>query len=366
MTRVLFVVGGGTQWDDALRIAAELPGANRLLDLGTLTVTSPPPPGTPYPGRHWPEQGLRVVLELTRILRRELREVDALVLGQDAGRLQRVAARVARKASVPFAVVPDGALFDSRAAIPLRARAEEAALRGSGLTIGEPLRFGSTAPDLWCAWGDGWVPLLEQFSPRGSVAVTGSPRAAALATIRPARPQPERILLCSQPTWVHPFPPSETAGGSWYRWLDRIVCSAPAGAVRVRLHPRERDIHEELELSPAVLDAATSQSSLADDLADSDAVVAPFSTVLIEAAATGRGVVSVVPERACVAVRDTSPAMADPALSVRVVDELPDLASVTDALVADGAINESGARYARIAPDTAARCATAITALGRR
>lgn len=365
MSFVLFVVGGSTQWNDALRVAAALPTSSRVLDLGTLELMEPPAPGTSYPGHHWPSQGPRVVLELTRMLRRMASDIAAIVLGQDAGRLQRVAANVARRAGIPIAVVPDGALFDAPATLPLRQQVEETALRWAGLTCGEPLRFGTTKPDLWCAWGPGWVPLLEQFSPAGRVVVTGSPRAADFVALRSAPGDPPQILLCSQPTWVHPFPPSTSAGPAWYRWVDRILHSSPAGSVRVRLHPRERDICEELALSEAVLAAVTVGTTLAQDVAHSDAVVAPFSTVLIEAAAAGRNVLSVVPEHACLETRMSSPAMADPDLQVRLVSELDDFAAVVNELAGHATDIEWGSRYATVAPDTADRCAIAIADLVR-
>ena len=365
MSFVLFAVGGSTQWNDALRVAAALPTSSRVLDLGTLEVVPPPPHGTAYPGRHWPSQGPRVVVELTRILRRMASDIDAVVLGQDAGRLQRVVASVARHAGIPIAVVPDGALFDAPATLLFRLRVQEAAFRLAGLTCGEPLRFGTTKPDLWCAWGPGWVPLLEQFSPAGRVVVTGSPRAADLVALPAAPGGPTQILVCSQPTWIHPFPPSATAGSAWYRWVDRILASSPPGAVRVRLHPRERDICNELSLSDAVRAALTVGNTLADDLAQSDAVVAPFSTVLIEAAAAGRKVLSVVPEHACLDVRTSSPAMADPDLQVRLVSEVDDFAAVVAELASHNTDAEWGSRYATVASDTADRCATAVMELVR-
>jgi hypothetical protein len=360
---VLFVVGGGTQWDDALRIAAHLPDGGHVLDLGPLRVVDAPPPGTPYPGAHWPEQGARRVAALVRLLERELANHGVMVLGQDAGRLQRVAARAARRHHVPYAVVPDGALFDLPASLPAREQLEELLLRWSRVTCGTPLRFGSTAPDLWCAWADGWIPMLRSFSPEGVTVVTGSPRAAAFALLPRPRARVERILLCSQPTWVHPFPPSTTAGPAWYRWLDEMVRTSEPGEVAVRLHPRERDIEAGLGLSDAVRSRATVGTSLLDDLRDVDAVVAPFSTVLMEAAAAGRKVVSVVPERACLAVRASSPAMADPELTVRTVDEVRDFASLRETIERHGVAETWGARYATVAGDTPARCAVAIGAL---
>jgi hypothetical protein len=172
-----------------------------------------------------------------------------------------------------------------------------------------------------------------------------------------------RILVCSQPTWVHPFPPSETAGPAWYGWVDRIVRSAPPGSVRVRLHPRERDIRDRLALGDAVIAAATHRTSLAEDLAETDSVVAPFSTVLIEAAAAGRRVLSVIPEAGCASVRDRSPALVDRELAVCRVDDVPDHRALVAALAVHGDVTEWGARYARVAPDTASRCATALTDL---
>jgi len=324
----LLVAGSGTQWDDALRIADALEGRARVLHLGRLDVGPAPPPGTPYGGTHWPEQGVRATAALLHGLRDEVACSSAVVLGQDAGRMTRIVARAARRTSRPVAVVPDGALFVGAPSLRVRERLEERALLASGLSTGRPLEFGSTHPDLWCAWGPGWEPMLRTFSPRGRVVVTGSPRAADLATV-PTAPGRGRVLVCSQPTWVHPFPPSATAGPRWYRWLEHVVATA-ADSVTVRLHPREREEIDALPLGPATRAVVTPPGPLADDLAGADVVVAPFSTVLLEAAAAGRTVVSVVPERACVGVRTMSPAMADARLRVLVVDEVASVAALVE------------------------------------
>jgi hypothetical protein len=357
------VVAGRTQWDDALRVAAALDAPADVLDLGTLDVGPPPPPGTAYGGAHWPPQGYRAVADLVRLLRRRLPSTSALVLGQDAGRLQQVAAAEARRAGVPVAVVPDGALFEGSPELRPRLRAQEALLRRLRVTSGRPGTFGSTSPDLWCAWGPGWTPMLRRFSPEGRVVVTGSPRAADLVGLPDAAEVPGVVLLCSQPTWVHPFPASPTAGPRWYRWLDSVVADAPPGRVAVRLHPREQDIAAELGLGPAVLAACTHGSTLAEDLAGVAAVVAPFSTVLLEAAAAGRRVVSVVPEAGCLPVREASPSMADERLTVLLADDVPTFAALQGALAAAPDPMPWGRDYAEVGPDNAARCAAAVEAL---
>jgi hypothetical protein len=358
--QILFVVAGGAQWDDAQRIAAVANAPATIVDLGTLDAHEPPLAGTPYPGRHWPAQGYRRVWELTRLLRRHMAGTGVVVLGQDAGRLQRVAVSVARAAGRPVAVVPDGALFDLPAVLPRRLALQERLLAGAGLTAGEPLRFGATRPDLWCAWGPGWTGLLRSFSPDGEVVVTGSPRGADLAAVAPPEPTRRRLLICSQPTWVHPFPASTTAAPTWYRWVDRVLRSAPGDAVGVRLHPRERDIIADLPVSARFRAAETTGRSLADDLGAHDAVVAPLSTALVEAAATGRPVVSVVPDPACAAVRAHSPATADPRLAVHVVDDVDGYSALWALLDAQGAGPDWGHSYAVLAPDAAARCAVAL------
>lgn len=365
MKRLLFVVAGGTQWDDALRVAASVDGDSLVLDLQNIEAVGPPPPSTPYPGAHWPEQGYRRVLELTRTLRALMPSTAVVVIGQDAGRLQRVAARVARRSGVPVAVIPDGALFDSRATLPLDQQLQERMLSLARLTCGEPLRFGATHPDLWCAWGSGWTTLLQTFSPRGRVVVTGSPRAQDLASLPSPSPVPKRVLICSQPTWVHPFPQSSTAAAAWYSWVDLIVRSAPPDLVHVRFHPRERDIAAGLPLSEAVRNAATLGTTLAQDLADHDAVVAPYSTALIEAAAAGRAVVSVVPEAMCLPVRTASPATADARLTVLLPEHVGSYDALLHVLAESGAVSDWGSEYATISEETPERCAHALLALAR-
>jgi len=361
---ILFVVGSGTQWEDALRIAACIDDSTcRVLDLQTLDVAPPPAPGTPYEGTHWPKQGLRTIASLLVMLRRMLADVAVVVLGQDAGRLQRIVVQTARRRGARIVVVPDGAMFDGAPPVlPPRERREEAVMGRLGIIAGRPLEFGSTSPDVWCAWGAGWVPMLQRFSPRGKVVVTGSPRAADLAGLPPRSGGAQRVLLCSQPTWVHPFPPSTTAGPTWYRWLEQVVQSAPEGAVTVRFHPRERDIIGELGLGSALREAARApRSSLAADLASHDAVVAPFSTVLLEAAGAGRRVLSVVPEPACKRTRFGCPAFVDPRLSVRLTSELPTFGLLRGAVDEVVDLSDWGAEYAPPLQDAAARCASAVT-----
>ena len=358
----LFVVAGRNQWQDALLIAEATPGGADVLDLGTLELAPAPPPGTPYAGAHWPGQGYGAVLQLRQVLTPALRTAGVLVLGQDAGRMQRVAAHTARRAGVPVAVVPDGALFEHEAHLPARLRLQEAVLRISGLASGQPLTFGTMHPELWCAWGAGWVPMLERFSPQGEIVVTGSPRAEPLP---PPPAGPDRLLVCSQPVWVHPFPDDPTAGARWYAWVDAVVRSAPPGSVGVRLHPRERELLADLPLSDAVLAARTNGATLADDLLDATSVVAPLSTVLVEAAAAGRQVVSVVPTAACIAIRGTSPATDDERLHIHLVDDLPDAEALRGALAAAGDVTGWGQDFAATAPGAAARCAEAIAGLAR-
>jgi hypothetical protein len=360
----VLVAGGSTQWDDALRIGAALDARARVLHLGNLEVLRPPPPGTPYEGGHWPQQGLRDIAAFRRLLRRILPVASTLVLGQDAARLPRVAARAARRAGVPIAVVPDGALFRCAPYLGTRERVQELALRAAGWTAGSPNQFGSTRPDLWCAWGEGWVRMLQDCSPRGRVVVTGSPRAGDLRGIDPPASANRRLLICSQPTWVPPFPPSTTAGPEWYRWLERIASSAPVGRLAVRLHPRERDLFDQLDLGPATRAALSDRGPLAADIAASDAVIAPFSTVLIEAAAAARPVISVVPETACRAVRAGSPAMRDPRLQVHVTHDLADFGALDDA-VDRADVDGWGQDFCLVAVDSAQRCAAAITDLAR-
>jgi hypothetical protein len=336
------------------------------LHLGNLEVLRPPPPGTPYQGGHWPQQGLRDLTTFRRLLRRVLPGTSALVLGQDAARLPRVAARAARRAGIPVVVVPDGALFRCAPHLGARERAQELLLRAAGWTAGSPNQFGSTRPDLWCAWGEGWVGMLQGFSPRGRVVVTGSPRAGDLRGIDPPDPASanRRLLICSQPTWVPPFPPSATAGPAWYRWLERMATSAPPDRLSVRLHPRERDLFDQLDLGPATRAVLSDRGPLAADIAASDAVVAPFSTVLIEAAAAARPVISVVPEARCRAVRTGSPAMVDPRLQVHVTRDVADFGAL-DKAVGRADVDGWGQDYCVVAADAAQRCAAAITDLTR-
>jgi len=114
----------------------------------------------------------------------------------------------------------------------------------------------------------------------------GSPRSDAFAGL-PPRPGAGHVLLCSQPLYLsQAAAPPQRATAAWYDWLATMA-AVDDPRVRVRLHPGERAIRYRLPAGLGHL-LGEPQRPLAEDLAWADVVLAPFSSVLVEAAGASR------------------------------------------------------------------------------
>jgi hypothetical protein len=191
-------------------------------------------------------------------------------------------------------MMPDGIPTDVRALPPLRRRPAwlvkqliDGALVASRVLVGRRDHIFSSNPDLVLSWGRGWDAAIRRAAPDAVIADCGSPRSDGLASIAPP-PGVGNILVCSQPLLVpqHDHQPSEKDVAVWYRWLSELD-QARDPRVRVRLHPEEHSPRYRLpaELRPL---AAQPPRPVLEDIGWADIVIAPFSTVLVEALAAGR------------------------------------------------------------------------------
>ena len=126
---------------------------------------------------------------------------------------------------------------------------------------------------------------MHRRVPAALITNSGSPRSDVFAG-PPPRPDAGRVLVCSQPLSLgqSAAPPREVA--DWYAWLTTIARSDDP-RVRVRLHPGERSPRYRL---PSSLEHLLDEPHrpLAQDLGWADVVLAPFSTVLVEAVGASR------------------------------------------------------------------------------
>ena len=359
-TTVLWAVSGSIQFADAVTVLSDPAFAGirtALLDCSSLAVHRDLAPVTGYQGPHWVEQGFGRVLALRRLVEQLCPAV--LVLGQDMSRPQRVLALRARQLGAQVVVVPDGLILSTVPRLERRAAVQERVLRLLRWSYGRARAFGGSRPDVWCAWGPGWVGAMSPLA--GRVPVTGSARDDVLAAL-PSPPTDGYVLVCSQPLLSHPFTPDEAAAVAWYAWLETLAATAPAGALRVRLHPRERDTLATCGVGPRAR-AMMSTSSFEVDLAGARAVVSPLSTTLVEAAATGRRVLSTLPTAAGRAARLSSVATLDPRLVSVPVASVPDFASLVARLAHDDtAVTGWGRDFVLAAPGSAARIAIEVLA----
>jgi hypothetical protein len=214
-----------------------------------------------------------------------------LVAGQDVGTIERVAIASARRAGARVAIMPDGVFASERLGAGRRPleraiSAADRALVAAGVLAGRRSDFGSTAPDMILSWGPGWEAPLQRRAPTARIVNCGSPRSDAFARL-PPRPGEGRVLLCSQPLFLGQAvaPPSrETV--AWYDWLTAMA-RVDDPRVRVRLHPGERAPAYPLPGGLRHL-LGEPHRPLAEDLAWADVVLAPFSSVLVEAAGASR------------------------------------------------------------------------------
>lgn len=308
---VLFLIGSGPQLHTARRVAACLERPAELLNLwnaAVVGVDGGDPDGHIAPatiGR------LRAVSSAVREWARK-NPGGVIVTPQDVGLVYRRAIAVGWAAGLSVVLLPDGAVSDERlsqrsllgGAVP----AADAVLRGLGLFAGAHGRMAASRPDLVLSWGPGWGNVYRRHRV-DTVVDVGNPRADGLDAL-PA-PHEDRILICSQPPWL-PSIGGEPTAAVWYGWIERLVTSAPAGAVRVRLHPQERDRMHEMPIGAATKAVLTEGTTFHHDLGWSGAVVSWASTTMIEAAGAGRPVVSVVVNEAAAGLAKASMFLGDP------------------------------------------------------
>ena len=293
----VFMVVSGEQVEAAKAVARRLPFASYALNPYTdLTVPLADVDAIERP------VGFVVTPRAIAAARRAVRRALALaggrravlVAGQDSGTVERAAIATARAAGARFVMMPDGIATDVRALPPLRRRPAwlvkqliDRALVASRVLVGRRDHIFSSNPDLVLSWGRGWDAAIRRAAPDAVIADCGSPRSDGLASIAPP-PGVGNILVCSQPLLVpqHDHQPFEKDVAVWYRWLSELD-QARDPRVRVRLHPEEHSPRYRLPAALRPL-AAQPPRPVLEDIGWADIVIAPFSTVLVEALAAGR------------------------------------------------------------------------------
>lgn len=215
-----------------------------------------------------------------------------LVIGQDLGYVERAVVAAAQARGAPVILMPDGVVASKRvdggAHHGLEAAARDAidrVLRIAGLLAGRREEFGSSEPRLVLSWGPGWDSTWRTRCPHAEILNTGSPRADSYASMT-RRPAVGNVLVCSQPLLLPHHHEVKPQTEIWYQWLIELF-QAGHPRLRIRLHPSERSIQYPLPPELASLGSAPATPFL-DDLRWADVVVAPFSSVLVEAAGVGR------------------------------------------------------------------------------
>jgi hypothetical protein len=291
---VIFMVVSEEQLEAARAVAGHLPSPPTVVNpytgvaapLAEMTDVRRPVGAFPTP---------RAIGAARATLRRSLELAGAphpvLVAGQDVGTIERVAIASARRAGARVAIMPDGVFASERLAAGRRPleraiSAADRALVAAGVLAGRRSDFGSTAPDMILSWGPGWEAPLQRRAPAARVVNCGSPRSDAFARL-PPRPGEGRVLLCSQPLFLgQAVAPPARATAAWYDWVTTMSLVGDP-RLRVRLHPGERASVYQLPMGLRHL-LGEPQRPLIDDLAWADVVLAPFSSILVEAAGASR------------------------------------------------------------------------------
>lgn len=293
MTTVyVFLIAGRNQAADYARVRPLLSASTAIM-LGADDLRVGPRPSAAETAAHVPETDARRTVRLVRRLEQLRRRFGRFVLvsGQDVGTLQRVAFSWAAVRGCGRALVPDGIAF----APPPHGTAPTSSMLGrmralvdrSGLLRGTPDALGGTDPDLIASWGSGWNALWASNAPTAQIAVTGSPRLDELDALPPVGPG-DRVLLASQPLWQGGFEAGPDDLDRWYGWLAASASAlASSATVRVRLHPAEHGDADEY-VARHGLAPYLQGGLLAEALAWASHVVAPASTIVLEAAASGR------------------------------------------------------------------------------
>ena len=336
----LFLVGAGPQLHSARRVSAYLERPAELLDLWNAKVVGlDAGDGDAHIAPATVGRLRAVSTAVKEWARANPRGV--VVAPQDVGLVYRRAIAVARRAGLSIVLLPDGAVSEDklsqRSLLGGVVPAADAVLRGIGLFAGEHGKMAASKPDLVLSWGHGWDHV---YAARGitNVVDVGNPRADGLDAL-PA-PQDDRVLVCSQPPWL-PLIGGEPTVALWYGWLERLASSAPEGALKVRLHPQERDRLDELPVGEATRAVLTHGTTFHQDLGWSGAVVAWASTTMIEAAGAGRAVVSVAINDLAGAVAKAMVFNRDPRMVTATSEEIADWPSAL-ALVGKARAQQSG------------------------
>jgi hypothetical protein len=287
--RVTFLVGNDVQRENALAVADFLPSSStQFLNLWTAAIGLHPPTFQGHTPAPTPRLALRTALSIRR------HGPSVLVIPQDMGLLQRIAARQNRLCGGITVLLPDGVVGAQAVTNGSRNRrivgkAADRMLRSFGLVEGAAGSMGSSDPDVVMSWGPGWDSAFA-CSSSSTVLHAGCPRMDSLNGLRGqggSASSSRRMLICSQPlhlpSWSQPY------AGSWYTFLSAVVADERfEGSVKIRLHPAEFRSSN----VPADVRAHGSTDSLGGDLKWASHVVSPFSTVLIDALAAGRAVAS--------------------------------------------------------------------------
>jgi hypothetical protein len=370
----MFLVGTGPQLDTAKRVAAHLRAPAEAYDLWhhrVVPLADLAPPSahvTPVSVGNFRRVGGGV-----REWARRAGSEGVFVVPQDVGLLQRRAVAAARRAGAAIVLLPDGAVSEGavtqRGGMGGLVAVVDGVLRATGLVAGRWGEMAASRPDLVLSWGRGWD---AAYAARGAAAVadTGSPRADDLGDVPPPdlTKASGRLLVCSQPTWQAVIG-GEASAAAWYAFLERLAGVAPAGALRVRLHPQERERLDSLPVGERTRDLLTEGTTLAKDLSWSTAVLSWASTTLLEAAGAGRPVLSVAVNQAAAELATGYPFLRDERLIRLGIDDIGDWEDLSAAVKEATERQQPGsgggfaADYLANVGSAARRAATALEAL---
>lgn len=281
--KVVFVVGNNVQRENARNVALQL----RTTDVGYLnlwTTNVEDSDSMDFPGHTAPVTAFRFV-RLLKTLRGL--STDILVLPQDVGLLQRLAASRLRLSGSQIVLMPDGIVASSKIENGrfLKRVARDAVnevLRMFRFVEGTAGSMGASQPDIVLGWGTGWEKSFNADGRRTLYMLTGCPRMDQYADLS-GPPKERNLLICSQPlnipSWSRPY------AKEWYTFLRSLVESPiPDLNIRIRLHPAEKTDTE----IPSLVKEQHRDRPLREDLEWSSSVASPFSTVLVEALAANR------------------------------------------------------------------------------
>jgi hypothetical protein len=312
---VVFLVGNKVQMDNAIAVTDHMDrGRFEYLDLwsGRLSDVRPTFDG------HTPKV---TVQRLARILRSvRLPAQSVLVIPQDVGLLQRVIARRARLAGARIVLMPDGVVASGVVRNGSSARQElrnvvDRLMRMLGLVEGKAGNMGSSRPDAILSWGPGWDVAFD-IKDNTKVHHVGCPRMDKFAELSRPRLDTKNLLVCSQPLFIPAW--SRPYADRWYEFVSLLLATETSTNVRIRLHPAETSDAQ----VPATLRQAHSAQELGMDLEWATHVVSPFSTVLVEAIAARRSILSLAPDSSFQKHANQYPFFNDPRMPIAQWDQV--------------------------------------------